>query len=76
MEMQSRNENSNENRNVLSNEEVDVSHHQEENTSEQMTLPAMHSPPYLNYPSHSQMMGMPQMVPAHGIENHFQVITI
>ena len=74
MEMQSRNEDSNVNRNILSNDDVDVSHHQEENTSEQMTLASMHSPPYLNYPSHSQMMGMPQMVPAHGIENHFQVI--
>ena len=76
-EMQSRNENSNNhNRHIspLSNEEIEVPHPQGDTQTEQMPLTAMHTHPYLNYhPSHSQMVGMPQMVAAHGIENHFQV---
>lgn len=75
--MQSRNENSSiHNRHIphLSNEDIEVSHPQDDTQTDQMPLTAMHSHPYLSYhPSHSQMVGMPQMVTAHGIENHFQV---
>ena len=75
--MQSRNESSiNQNRHVppLSNEETDGPHPQGDTQVDQMPLAAMHSHSYLNYhPTQSQMVGMPQMVAAHGIENHFQV---
>ena len=71
--MQSRNPTSSGSRNVMNIEDVDSPHHQEDNTTAQDA--SMHPHPYLNYPSHSQMMGMSQMAPPHGIENHFQVIS-
>ena len=72
--MQSRNPTSSGSRNVMTIDDVDASHHQEDNNTAQDTLSSMHPHPYLNYPSHSQMMGMSQIPPVHGIENHFQVI--
>ena len=72
--MQSRNPNSNGSRHGLTNDEVDVSQHQEETPSEQISLSTMHPHSYLNYSPHSQMMGTTQVVQTpHGIENQFQV---
>ena len=75
--MQSRNEiSNNQGRHIttIPNEEIDVSNAQLETQIDSIPLSAMQSHTYLNYqPSHSQMVGMPQMIAAHGIENHFQV---
>ena len=75
--MQSRNESSiNQNRHIQahSNEELDAPQPHGDTQVEQMPLNPMHSHSYLNYhPPQSQMVGMSQMVAAHGIENHFQV---
>ena len=76
-EMQSRNDiSNNQGRHIttIPNEDLDVSNAQLETQIDSIPLTSMHSHSYLNYqPSHSQMVGMPQMIAAHGIENHFQV---
>ena len=71
MEMQTRNSTGG-NRNVMSIEPVEGIHNQHDSAA-QTTAVAMHPHHYLSHPSHSQMMGMPQMTQGPAIENHFQV---
>ena len=69
MESLPRNSSSNLSRNDMLNDDVDVRNPHEDVSSEQMSLAAIASQSYINYPPHCQIMGGPP----HGIEGQFQV---